>query len=493
MRAETWVRPIRRGSRQEHDSGTTPASRGGRAVGGRHATLTALVVSDALALAAAIVVASALGQRLDLPGRPGLGAPWPAAVWLALATGLSFVGLHGRRTRSPAEELRLSIAGITVGMSVVVVAAFSIGSTLPRGWVLLTWVTGTAFLVTERWITRSVIRSLHRRGKLRHAVIIVGADAEARSMADAVGWTDADGLVVAGFVGIDGGEIDPTLDGSILGDLERLPELVRLHRIEEVLVSPKVAAGEDLSHVIGALDGLPVRLSLASALDGYLASRLHVQPLGGMPVVAVERNELRPVSRIVKRAFDVAVGGALLLVFMPVMAVCAVAVRLDTRGGAFFGQPRVGVGGGAFTMWKLRTMVKGAERSVEPLRASNEGDGLLFKMRNDPRVTRIGRLLRRWSLDELPQLWNVVVGQMSLVGPRPPLPEEVARYDERIRRRLLVKPGMTGLWQVSGRHEASFEDYVRYDVVYAQNWSLALDLSILLRTLPAVLRGRGAY
>ena len=462
-------------------------------MGGRHRALAASVVSDALALAAAVVVASTFDQRVDLPGGTGLHPPWPAAAWLAMASSLTFVGLHGRRTRGLGEELRLAITGITVGVSLVVVSAFILGSTLPRGSILLTWVTGIAFLVTERRIFRTVIRSLHRRGRLRRAVVVVGADAEARSFAEAVGRTDADGLAVAGFVGIHGGEVDPALAGSILGYIDRLPELVRLHGIEEVLVPASVAAGGDLSHVIGALDGVAVRLSLASGLEGFLASRLHVRQLGGLPVVAVDRNELRPVSSGVKRAFDLAMGSALLLVFSPVLAACAVAVCLDSRGGPFFGQQRVGIGGRVFTMWKLRTMVDGAERSVEALRASNDGHGLLFKMRDDPRVTRIGRVLRRWSLDELPQLWNVVAGQMSLVGPRPPLPEEVARYDERIRRRLLVRPGMTGLWQVSGRQEASFEDYVRYDVLYVQNWSITLDLSILLRTIPAVLRGRGAY
>jgi exopolysaccharide biosynthesis polyprenyl glycosylphosphotransferase len=494
MRADPWVRPIRRGLRQRYDDHSSIASRERpRTVRRRDAARAVSAVSRALALAAAVVVASALDHRVGSPDRNGSLEPWPVVAWVAMTLGLAFVGSHGRRTRDPTDGLALSVAGATVGMSLVVVAAFSIGYALPRGWVLLTWMAGMAFLLTERLIARTVIRVLHRRGRLRHAVIIVGADAEARSMAHAVGRTDADGFDVAGFVRIDGCEVDPALAGSILGDLWRLPELVRRHRIEEVLLPPNVAAGENLSHVIGALDGLPVRLSLASALDGYLVSRLHVRPLGGVPVVTVERNELRPASRSLKRAFDVTIGGVLLLLFLPLIAMCALAVRLDTRGGAFFGQRRIGIGGRAFTMWKLRTMVEGAESSVGALRAHNTGHGLLFKMRNDPRVTRVGRVLRRWSLDELPQLWNVVAGQMSLVGPRPPLPEEVARYDERIRRRLLVKPGITGLWQVSGRHENSFEDYVRFDVLYVQSWSLALDLSILIRTLPAVLRGRGAY
>jgi lipopolysaccharide/colanic/teichoic acid biosynthesis glycosyltransferase len=183
----------------------------------------------------------------------------------------------------------------------------------------------------------------------------------------------------------------------------------------------------------------------------------------------------------------------LLVVAAPLIAACALAVRLESPGPAFFRQSRIGERGRPFVMWKLRTMQDGADKLHVKLQSRNEYDGVLFKIRDDPRITRVGRFLRRTSLDELPQLFNVVAGHMSLVGPRPPLPLEVARYDERLGRRLLVKPGITGLWQVSRQRKLSFEDYVRYDLMYVQNWSIALDLYILARTIPAIISRRGAY
>ncbi len=177
----------------------------------------------------------------------------------------------------------------------------------------------------------------------------------------------------------------------------------------------------------------------------------------------------------------------------PLLIVIALAIKIDSRGPVLFRQTRVGQGGEEFGVFKFRTMVVNADALLAELAARNETDGLMFKMRDDPRVTRVGRLLRKWSLDELPQLVNVLLGQMSLVGPRPPLPSEVARYDGDVARRLLVKPGMTGLWQVSGRSDLSWEDGIRLDLYYVENWSLAADLTILWKTFGAVINSRGAY
>jgi lipopolysaccharide/colanic/teichoic acid biosynthesis glycosyltransferase len=185
------------------------------------------------------------------------------------------------------------------------------------------------------------------------------------------------------------------------------------------------------------------------------------------------------------------VAGLLLVALAPVLLACALAVRLDSPGPVLFRQRRVGRDGRAFTIHKFRSMVADAERRLDALAGRNEADGLLFKLRRDPRVTRVGRVLRAWSLDELPQLLDVLRGHMSLVGPRPPLPTEVAGYDAWLRNRLRVKPGVTGLWQVSGRHQLPFEDYVRYDLFYVENWSLLMDLFILLKTIPTVLRRSG--
>jgi exopolysaccharide biosynthesis polyprenyl glycosylphosphotransferase len=234
-------------------------------------------------------------------------------------------------------------------------------------------------------------------------------------------------------------------------------------------------------------------LVVSTALLDVAGPRTTIRPVDGLPMLHVEHAELSGSRRILKGLFDRVVAMLALVVAGPLMLVLAALVRRDTPGSAFFRQVRVGKDGKEFVLYKLRTMYADAERHQEQLNEQNELDGVLFKMRQDPRVTPLGRTLRRFSLDELPQLLNVVRGQMSLVGPRPPLPIEVAQYPEDVRRRLVVKPGLTGLWQVSGRSDLSWEDSVRLDLRYVENWSLTFDLVILLRTVTALVRTSGAY
>jgi exopolysaccharide biosynthesis polyprenyl glycosylphosphotransferase len=220
---------------------------------------------------------------------------------------------------------------------------------------------------------------------------------------------------------------------------------------------------------------------------------VRIRPVCGLPLLHVERPELRGVRRLTKESFDRTAAAAGLLLLLPVLLMLGLAVGLTSRGGVFYRQERVGRDGQTFGMLKFRSMVAGADQLVETLAATSDGNGVLFKMKGDPRVTRVGKVLRRYSLDELPQLINVVRGDMSLVGPRPPLPTEVERYGFDMHRRFLVKPGITGLWQVSGRSDLSWDDSVRIDVRYVENWSLAFDFMILWKTLGAVFRGSGAY
>jgi exopolysaccharide biosynthesis polyprenyl glycosylphosphotransferase len=212
-----------------------------------------------------------------------------------------------------------------------------------------------------------------------------------------------------------------------------------------------------------------------------------------LPLLHVDHPEFTGTKQVIKDGFDKMLGLSALALLAPAFLLVALAIRFSDGGPAFFRQTRVGRDGRAFTVYKFRTMVLGAEDRKAELEAINEKDGLLFKIRNDPRITTVGGWLRRWSVDELPQLINVVRGDMSLVGPRPALPDEAARYGDYVRRRLVVKPGLTGLWQVNGRSDLSWEESVRLDLRYVENWSLVLDLQILWKTCSAVLRGSGAY
>ncbi|MGI8686592.1 MAG: exopolysaccharide biosynthesis polyprenyl glycosylphosphotransferase, partial [Acidimicrobiales bacterium] len=241
------------------------------------------------------------------------------------------------------------------------------------------------------------------------------------------------------------------------------------------------------------LEGTGVDLLVVPSLVDVAGPRISVRPVAGLPLLHVEEPELGGGARLVKHLVERVAAAVLLVLLLPLLVAVGLAVRCTSRGPALFAQQRVGKHGRRFTLYKFRTMRRSAEAELVDLADANEHDGPLFKIRDDPRRTRLGRALRRVSIDEVPQLWNVVVGQMSIVGPRPPLPCEVEGYSDEARRRLLVKPGLTGLWQVSGRADLPWAEAVRLDLYYVENWSPALDLVILAKTLTAVVRGRGAY
>jgi exopolysaccharide biosynthesis polyprenyl glycosylphosphotransferase len=281
----------------------------------------------------------------------------------------------------------------------------------------------------------------------------------------------------------------------VRGGLDDVPSIIHTTGSSTVLVlpAPEIDAGvlRRLSW-IAAAEGAD--FLLAPVVADVAASRLVARPCNAVPLVHLRAPVLSRARRMPKEVMDRTLAGLLLVLLAPLLLVVALRVRLDSPGPVLFRQARVGRNGDHFTMLKFRTMQEDAEDIREELAHLNENsDGLLFKVKEDPRVTRVGALLRRYSLDELPQLFNVVKGHMSLVGPRPPLPEEVSGYTPEVRRRLLVKPGLTGLWQVSGRSDLPWDEAVRLDLGYVENWSLGLDVSILMRTAPAVVRGTGAY
>jgi exopolysaccharide biosynthesis polyprenyl glycosylphosphotransferase len=248
-----------------------------------------------------------------------------------------------------------------------------------------------------------------------------------------------------------------------------------------------------LRRLAWSLEGTGVDLVVAPTLTDVAGPRVHVRPVAGLPLLHVEAPEFTGGRQLLKGLVDRCAALAFLVLLTPLLAAIALAVRLDTPGPALFRQTRVGRHGRPFLLYKFRSMVGGAEHMRAALAQNNEQDGVLFKIRRDPRVTPVGRIIRRYSLDELPQLLNVLKGDMALVGPRPPLPAEVEQYGTDVHRRLLVKPGITGLWQVSGRSDLPWQDGVRLDLYYVENWSLTLDLMILWKTLFTVLRPQGAY
>jgi exopolysaccharide biosynthesis polyprenyl glycosylphosphotransferase len=278
----------------------------------------------------------------------------------------------------------------------------------------------------------------------------------------------------------------------VVGTLDNLDETLHAVGARAIVIATSDVAVKHLPRLVELADrGIEVRTS--AAFRNTTPGRVAVDSLDGIPLVAVRQRRLTRVQQATKRLLDIVLALAFVSVLVPLFVAIAVAVRTMSGRGVIFRQRRVGEGGKTFTIYKFRTMIHGAEEMLEQLQAKNEAEGLLFKLEHDPRVTPLGRFLRRSALDELPQLWNVLKGDMSMVGPRPPLVREVERYDDGLTHRLDVKPGLTGLWQVSGRHELQFDDYVRYDLFYVNNWSVGLDLMICARTVPALLNRRGSY
>src|SRR5574338_416898 len=337
----------------------------------------------------------------------------------------------------------------------------------------------------------SVLRYARRHGRNYRHVLIVGSGPRAREARDEIARHPEWGLRVLGFADDCDAPIDSKLEGEPVFKLSALVGLFRDEVVDEVLVACPRSLLPHLSPVIGLCASVGVPVFLVSDLFGDLLPPPRAALFGQLQALSFAPVHHSQVMLLAKRALDIVVGGALLMAAAPVLVGAAAFIKLTSRGPVLFRQTRCGLHGRRFDMLKLRTMYEDAEERRHEVQHLNEMSGPVFKIRNDPRVTRVGRYLRRWSIDELPQLWNVLRGDMSLVGPRPPIPSEVAQYETAQRRRLSMRPGLTCLWQVSGRNEIDFDDWVKLDLHYIDSWSLILDLQVMARTVSSVLRGTG--
>ncbi len=435
----------------------------------------------------------------------GTGAPAAEVISLILVPLGWFSVLALARAYEPrlvgvgSEELRrVLVAGATaVAIPSVLVAATGMAA-LDRVLALALPIACVGSLVL-RYALRAGLHAQRAHGACTDRTVLVG---QAEAVADFVRLARRSrhhGLHVIGAF-LPPGSTDTGLRTlhdlrvPVLGSLDQVVDGTIENSADAVAILPTPQIGPlVLSRLQRDLERTPAELLVASHLVEVMGPRVSVHPVCGMPLLHVGRPETQGSRRWVKHVVERGMAAAVLLLLAPLLLVVSLAILLDDGGPVLFRQRRVGKDGHEFTMLKFRTMHRDAERRVTELVESNEGFGVLFKMRSDPRITRVGRRLRRYSIDELPQLFNVVFGQMSLVGPRPALPAEVAQYPEDVRRRLLVKPGLTGLWQVSGRSDLSWDETVRLDLRYVENWSLPFDMAILWKTAFAVLGGRGAY
>jgi exopolysaccharide biosynthesis polyprenyl glycosylphosphotransferase len=451
-------------------------------------------------VALCIALFSAFAYHPALAHSSGLSNYGPLLLGtMAISTGLTWqiilgrFGVYESHRRVDLDQLMMRLLlGDVVGALTLAAVLFTIGVTAAP---LMPLALGAGMFMIQaatRVPTIVLLRIIRRRGKNFRNIVLVGAGPRARDATDTIARHPEWGHRVVGYVDDGAPDFRPAVPVEKIHKLIDLPALLRTETVDEVLVACPRSMLAGLTPVVRecALVGVPITLLTDLFGDQLPAPKIgSFETLTTLSFAPVHHNEL---ELMVKRAADLLGGAVGLVVFLPVIAVAAALIRFDSRGPVLFRQIRCGLNGRRFEMIKLRTMDVDAESRKHELMHLNEMDGPVFKLENDPRVTRVGALLRRYSIDELPQFWNVLTGDMSLVGPRPPTPDEVIHYQGDTRRRLSMRPGLTCYWQVSGRNEIAFSDWIKLDLLYIDTWSLVNDLVILLRTVPSVLLRRGA-
>jgi exopolysaccharide biosynthesis polyprenyl glycosylphosphotransferase len=507
--AGSWT-TTRREATVKHPSSATPAriAGSGTAVVGRttweKGFAWKLFALDVVASTLAIVTAMLLGLHSTTSmfhGSYGLARliadcilvlGWPAMLALSRAYELRYLGFGTEEFRfviSAAVRLLAGIAALVFLFDIAIYpayVAYTIGVCLVASLLL-------------RFLARKRLHHERTEGRYLRKVLVIGSTDHVQALADHLGSVQYAGLQIVGALGADSGPTPEPIT-SPQGDITFVdPAEGVLGAIEAVgadtvaLADSETLSGDDLRHLAWALEDTGIDLLVAPAVIDVAGPRIVIRPIGGLPLLYVEEPEFTGVSRLTKALVDRVIAFVGLVMLLIPFLITAVAIKVTSRGPVFYRQRRVGIRGDEFNMLKFRSMVRDADKAVVDMADANEASGLMFKIKDDPRITKVGGFLRKHSIDELPQILNVLMGQMSLVGPRPPLPSEVADYGDDVRRRLLVKPGMTGLWQVSGRSDLSWDETVRLDLSYVENWSPVLDLQILWKTVPAVMHGHGAY
>jgi exopolysaccharide biosynthesis polyprenyl glycosylphosphotransferase len=454
---------------------------------------------DLLAIALTFMVAgwgrNALGFTAPgLSSQLAVAAPFIALGWIA---SIALVGGYQKKVfGAGTDEYRLIMRSSFVTAAVTGIASFISKFDLSRGFYVLILLLGPPALLLGRFLLRRVLHRARANGVLLHRTLIVGTERHADEIGDVLRRQSSLGYDVVGALVPRSADVSTTASGiHILGDLDGAASIAQdIHADVVFLAGGAVESAAELRQLAWDLEHSECQVIVAPSLTEVCRERIQVRPVGGLPLLHLEKPRAAAALRRAKRTFDIFGSAALLVVFSPVLAFAAWQVWRNDRGPVLFRQERIGRDGQAFDCLKFRTMVIDAEARLMELRRETGSQAAVFaKFKDDPRITPPGRWLRRLSVDELPQLINVLRGDMSLVGPRPQVQDEVALYDDVMARRLRVRPGMTGLWQVSGRSDLSLEEAIRLDLYYVDNWSMIQDITILVRTLKAVFGSRGAY
>ena len=412
---------------------------------------------------------------------------WLAALWLAGGYDVRFVGVGSDEYRK--------VLNAGVGLTAAVALfSYTVNLQLSRGYVVIALPSVTMFDLVARYVIRKRLHRQRASGLWMLSVVAVGHEPAVADLVTELGRDRYHGLTVVGACVAQPSGCSEIAGVPVYGGLDDVAAAVDKYGADTVavLACPEMD-GIRLRSLAWELEKTGTDLCVSPALLDVAGPRTTIRPTAGLTLLHVDHPQLTGIRLVIKDLFDRCAAAAGLILLSPLMALLGVTIWLHDRGPALFTQVRVGKDGRTFKIYKFRTMVVDAEARKDQLLASNDSDGVLFKLRIDPRVTAVGAYLRRWSIDELPQLLNVFLGDMSLVGPRPALPAEAAKYADHVRRRLVVKPGLTGLWQVNGRSNLTWDESVRLDLRYVENWSFALDLQILWKTLSVLIRRSGAY
>jgi exopolysaccharide biosynthesis polyprenyl glycosylphosphotransferase len=421
---------------------------------------------------------------------PVLG-PGMIVLWLGML--VVFGAYRTRNYGAGFEEFR-AIAVASLGtFGVACMYGFLAAHHPTRGYPILFLLLGTPLLVLARYIDRRTLHRARVQGRLSIRMIALGSPQAVRELTDVLERAPWMGYKVVGWCAPRGQQVEDA-GVPVLGEIDDVRRLAVGMGVDGVIVAGgSYSSAADLRRLGWALQGLELDMLVVPSLTDIAGPRVHMRHVAGLPFVQVEEPQSDRAGGWAKRTFDVVVAGLLVLLLSPLFLLVTLLVRVQDGGPVLYRQRRVGANGDGFDMIKFRSMVIDADTRLADIAHANEHDGVLFKIREDPRVTRVGRVLRKFSIDELPQLFNVLRGEMSLVGPRPPLVNEYEQYEQDTHRRLLVRPGMTGLWQVSGRSDLPWSEAVRLDLYYVDNWSMVIDLVIMVKTVKAVLVSRGAY
>ncbi|MFN7971650.1 MAG: sugar transferase [Acidobacteriota bacterium] len=432
-------------------------------------------------------------------------ASWGMAIVTLSAAFFAFRLYESFRTRTFLSEAFAVSKAMALGTLVLLAVSF-LARPIPSGprhvaepdansRALIGFYVGLCYVavLVERLAIRLVSRWIRERGYNYRTVLIVGTGPKARDFARIIHDHRHWGLKLLGFVSDDAAEAATSINGyDVLGVVADMPQIVDKHVIDEVVMVVAKNRLEELEDTFLLCEEAGIKTRVSVSMFPHLIAKVDLEDMEGVPLLTFSTTPTNEASLVVKRAIDIAISLVLLVVTLPVSLLAAIAIKLDSPGPILFRQVRIGLQGRRFILFKFRSMVEDAASRLKEIQHLNEMDGPVFKMKDDPRLTRVGRVIRRYSIDEIPQLWNVLVGDMCIVGPRPPMPEEVAGYERWQKRRLSMKPGLTCLWQVNGRNRIPFGEWMKLDLQYIDNWSLWLDVKILLATIPVVLSGRGA-